>query len=90
MDDTNENDIDFQGLKHFLKGIGFEEIGKSGTALMLKHQESDTIVALTIPENGYSVRPADLLSIIVRLECQGIADEKTLERFRAGKLPLAS
>ncbi|MCC7336787.1 MAG: hypothetical protein IT422_16975 [Pirellulaceae bacterium] len=90
MDDANENDIDFQGLKHFLKGIGFEEVGNPDTSLILKHQESDTIVAITVPENGHSVRPADLLSIIVRLEYQGIADEKTLEQFRAGKLPLAS
>jgi len=90
MDNRNGHELDFQGLVQFLKEIGFEDTGIISSSQMLRHRESDTILAIAVPENGHSVRPADLLSIIVRLESQGIADEKTLDQFRAGKLPLAS
>lgn len=90
MPPESQNDITFEGLKDFLLRIGFETSVQSENSLALQHPDSGTLILLSIPKDGQTVRPADLLSVIVRLEYQGLVDEAALNLFRAGKLPLAS
>ena len=45
---------------------------------------------LSIPADHHSVRPADLLSVLMRLECAGLANDAELWEVRADKLPLDS
>ncbi len=81
-----EKQIDFISLCQFLKNAGFEESSKVDRTLVLCHQDSGTIVTLAVPEDNHTVRPADLLSIVTRLERQGIVSDETVETFRSGKL----
>lgn len=90
MPPGNQSEITFNGLKEFLVRIGFEPSFQSETSLAFQHPDSGTLILLSIPDDGQSVRPADLLSVLVRLECQGLVDDATIRQFRAGKLPLAS
>ena len=90
MSEKSQDEISFDGLQKFLTSIGFQKTVQINQTLAFHHSESGTIVTLTIPQNGHKVRPADVLSIIVRLENQGLVDESMLGQFRAGKLPLAS
>ena len=82
--------INFPNLIAFLKRIGFEEGSCKDHAVVLKHPPTDTVIALIVPHDGVTVRPADLLSVLTRLEFNGIVDTETLAQFRAGQLPLAS
>ena len=86
----NQDEITFEGLQRFLCRIGFDQPAKIDRSLAFHHPESGTIIALSIPEDGRSVRPADLLSVLMRLENQGLVDDSTLSKFRSGKLPMAS
>ena len=90
MSEKSHDKIEFDGLQKFLASIGFEKSVKVNNTLAYQHAESGTIVTLAIPEDGRAVRPADLLSILVRLETQGLVEESALRQFRVGKLPLAS
>jgi len=90
MSETNHDKIEFGNLQKFLAEIGFERSMRMNGTIAFHHSESGTIVTLSIPENGRDVRPADLLSIIVRLENAGLVGESELQEFRSGKLPLAS
>lgn len=89
-DSEKQNKIDFDGLQRFLINIGFKKFGQVRNTLAFQHPESGTIVTLAIPNDGHTVRPADLLSILVRLECEGLVDESIMDQLRIGKLPMAS
>lgn len=90
MSEKSQKRIEFNGLQKFLTSIGFERAARVNKSLAFHHPDSGTIVTLTIPEDGREVRPADLLSILFRLENQGLVEESALKQFRIGKLPLAS
>ena len=90
MPPENQNEITFEGLKQFLCRIGFDQPAKIDGSLAFHHRESGTIIALSIPSDGRSVRSADLLSVLMRLENQELVDDSALDQFRSGKLPLAS
>jgi hypothetical protein len=90
MSKKYRDEITFEGLQHFLQRIGFEQPARTGNALAFHHQLSGTIIVLSIPEDGRTVRAADLLSVVMRLEKQGLVTDSDLDKFRAGKLPLAS
>jgi len=90
MLDKNQNEITFEGLQNFLRRIGFDQPAKVGNSLAFHHPESGTIILLSIPKDGRSVRSADLLSVLIRLENQGLVDDSVLDRFKSGKLPMAS
>ncbi len=90
MDRASQSEIDFDSLQRFLKSVGFCQTAKVNHSLAFLHHQTGTLVTLAIPENGRDVRPADLLSILVRLENQNIVDETILNQFRMGKLPVAS
>lgn len=84
------DEITFQGLQRFLQRIGFDQPARTGNSLAFHHQLSGTIIVLSIPEDGRTVRAADLLSVVMRLENQGLVNDSDLGKFKAGKLPLAS
>ena len=86
----NPNEMTFEGLKHFLIRIGFDQPAKISNSLAFHHVGTETIIVLTITEDGRTVRDADLLSVLVRLEAQVLADNAALDQFRRGVLPLAS
>lgn len=90
MPPENQNEITFEGLKQFLCRIGFDQPARINDSLAFHHRESGTIIALSIPSDGRSVRSADLLSVLMRLENQELVDDSALDQFRSGKLPLAS
>lgn len=90
MSQVSQNEITFVGLQKFLHDIGFDESTRINNALALHHPESGTLITLSIPTDGQAVRSADLLSVAVRLENQGLVDDFVLQQFRAGKLPKAS
>lgn len=84
------SEITFDKLKQFLLTIGFAQPARVNNTLAFHHSESETLVMLTVPDDSQSVRPADLLSILVRLENKGLVPESVLAQFKLGKLPAAS
>ncbi len=90
MSNANQNEINFDGLTQFLKTIGFDQSVKLNNSLVFHHRTSGTIVTLSIPDDGQTVRSADLLSIAMRLESQALIEPSKLSQFKSGKLPMAS
>lgn len=89
MPRESQSEITFDGLKQFLCDIGFEQPVKIENSLAFQH-DTGTIVLLSIPDDGRTVRPADLLSVLMRLEHQGLIGDAALKQFRSGVLPKAS
>ena len=90
MSQENQSEITFDGLRQFLCRIGFDQPAAMRNSLAFHHHDTGTIIVLSIPEDGRSVRSADLLSVLTRLETQGILDDSALAQFKSGKLPMAS
>lgn len=90
MSHESQDEITFDGLQQFLCRIGFDQPAKMDSSLAFHHRDSGTIIVLSIPRDGRSVRPADLLSVLIRLENQGLVDDSVLDQFKSGKLPMAS
>jgi len=90
MSHGNQDEITFEGLQQFLRRAGFDQPAQIDNSLAFHHHESETIIVLSIPKDGQSVRSADLLSVLMRLETQGLVDDSVLEQFKSGKLPMAS
>lgn len=90
MSQGNRTEITFDGLKKFLRQIGYDQILQCSRSLVFRHPRSETLVMLSIPDDGCSVRSADLLSIRVRLENQGLIDDAAVSELEAGRLPMAS
>lgn len=90
MSHDTRNEITFDGLQQFLVQVGFDHSAKINGSLAFHHRESGTLIVLSIPEDGRSVRSADLMSVLMRLESQGLVDDSVLEQFRSGRLPMAS
>ena len=84
------NEITFNGLQRFLRHVGFDQPAKISGSLAFHHHDSETIIVLSIPKDGRSVRSADLMSVLMRLETQGLVDDSVLEQFKSGRLPTAS
>ncbi len=90
MSHTNQNEIAFDALQDYLREIGFDQSIKINNSLAFHRRESGTIITLSIPADGRTVRSADLLSIAMRLEAEGIVGESVLDQIKSGKLPMAS
>ena len=90
MANESHQKLTFDGLQAFLRDIGFDQSVKLDNSLALQHRDSGTIVVVTIPTDGRTVRSADLMSILMRLESDGLVDDVVLAQFRDGKLPKAS
>jgi hypothetical protein len=90
MSNDTQGELTFDGLQKFLIRVGFEQPAKVNNSLAFHHPDSGTIIALSIPKDGRSVRSADLLSVLMRLESVGLVDDFELEQFKSGKLPMAS
>ncbi len=90
MSQGSRTEITFDGLKKFLRQIGFDQTLQCSRSLVFHHPQGETLVMLSIPDDGHSVRSADLLSIRVRLENQGLIDDVAIRELEAGRLPMAS
>ncbi len=90
MSHQSQNEITFEGLQQFLRRVGFDQPARIDNSLAFHHRDSGTIIVLSIPKDNRSVRSADLLSVLMRLEAQGLVDDWVLEHFKSGKLPMAS
>lgn len=86
----NQGDLTFDGLQKYLFRVGFTQPAQIKQSLAFEHPASGTLIVLSIPADKRSVRPADLLSVMMQLEYTGLATDAELQQFRAGKLPLAS
>ena len=90
MSNENQNQITFNHLKDYLERIGFNRSTAIESSLAFRHDDSGVIVSLSIPEDGVSIRPADLLSILVRLESNAIESEEGIWKLRQGQIPTAA
>ncbi len=90
MSNGTQNELTFGGLQKFLCRVGFELPAKINNLLAFHHPDSGTIIVLSIPEDGRSVRSADFLSVLMRLESVGLVDDSEIEQFKSGRLPMAS
>ncbi len=90
MSKENPGELTFDGLRRLLLKLGFSEPKTIRNCLALEHPASGTIIVLTIPADARTVRPADLLSVWVRLEANGLASEAVIDQLKIGRLPLAS
>jgi hypothetical protein len=90
MADKSRDNITFDRLLVFLRSIGFDQPAKVNNSLAFHHRESGTIIMLSIPPDGRSVRSADLLSVMMRLESDGLVDDSVLKQFKSGNLQIAS
>ncbi|MEZ6110196.1 MAG: hypothetical protein R3C99_04155 [Pirellulaceae bacterium] len=90
MPRENQSEVTFDGLVQFLGQVGFRQSTKINDSLAFYHQDSGTVVVLSVPQDGLVVRSADLLSILVRLETKGIVDTAAVQQLKSGKLPKAS
>ena len=88
--DSSQGEITFEKLKRFLLEVGFDQSACVSNTLAFHHRESGALVMLSIPKDGKSVRPADLLSVLIRLENYGLVSQSVLGQFKRGKLPMAS
>ena len=90
MSQESQNEINFGSLQNFLRNIGFDQSAKINDSLAFHHRQSGTIITLSIPSDRRTVRAADLLSVAMRLENEGLVDDCVLQEFKRGNLPLAS
>ena len=83
--------ITFAQLRRYLLALGFEELAAAvpGTKTMY-HRSSKTLLVFTATPPSEPVRPADILSVLVRLEYQGLVSDEALDELRKGRLPKAS
>ncbi len=84
------SEITFSQLQAFLASLGFDRPAKVNRSHAFCHRSSGVVLIVTVPAKGERVRPADLLSILVRLENEGLANESQLDLIRLGQLPKAS
>jgi hypothetical protein len=87
---NSQAEMTFDGLQQFLRDTGFDQSVKISNSMAFHHRESGTIITLSIPADGSTVRSADLLSVAMRLESQGLVGASVPHLLRSGKLPMAS
>ena len=90
MSKKSPDELTFDGLKRLLFKLGFAQLKVLDRFIALEHGKSGTIIVLSIPDDARTVRPADLLSVWVRLESNCLASEDVIEQLTIGRLPLAS
>ena len=90
MPNENQNSVTFERLKQYLKSAGFNRSLAMENTIAFHHEESGGIVTLTVPEDGTTVRDADLMSILIRLENNGIETEDRIRQLRHGQIPFAA
>ena len=87
MAPTNHGEITVAQLRGFLISLGFEQPMSVNRSQAFCHRKSGMVLVVSAAADREYVRPADLLSVLVRLESQGLASEADLRQFR---LPKAS
>jgi hypothetical protein len=90
MSRKGPSEITYAHLTGYLAGLGFEQAAAGEKSQAFVHRKSGAVLILASPPKSKPVRPADLLSVLVRLEYEGLASESELQEIRLGKLPKAS
>lgn len=90
MTPENPDELTFDGLQKFLLRVGFAQPATVNRSLAFHHPETGTLLVLSIPDDGRSIRPADMLSVLTRLESVELVSDTELHRLQSGRLPLAS
>lgn len=90
MSSDAPHELTFDRLQQFLRRLGFQQPAKLKQSLAFHHPQSGTIIALSIPSDGRTIRPADLTSVLMRLEAAALVDHDELQQMKSGKLPMAS
>lgn len=90
MSRNSANELTYAQLTKFLTGRGFEQAAITEKSQAFVHRKSGAALILAKPSPSKPVRPADLLSVLVRLEYEGLASESELQEIRLGRLPKAS
>ena len=90
MPNENKDSVTFERLKQYLKSAGFNRSLAMENTIAFHHEESGVIVTLTVPEDGTTIRDADLMSILIRLENNGIETEDRIRQLRHGQIPFAA
>lgn len=90
MTPENPDELTFDRLQKFLLRVGFAQPARINRSLAFQHPQSGTLIVLSIPEDGRTVRPADMLSVVTRLEYVGLVNDAELLRLQSGRLPIAS
>jgi len=90
MSRESQDEITFDGVKHYLCRVGFDQPIKLNRTLAFQHSVSGTLIMLSIPPDGRTIRPADLLSMQMRLEKDGLVDDAALAQLKSGQLPDAA
>jgi hypothetical protein len=90
MAGVNPNEITFAQLRRFLVDLGFEQPASLQQSHAFIHSASGVVLIVSAADDHGPVRPADLLSVWMRLEREGLASEAALQAFRRGQLPKAS
>ena len=83
-------EVTIDAMKVYLLSIGFKAIAEIGASLAFRHPESEVVVTLTKTINSKFMRPADFLSIKIRLETEGLVSDSAVAQLNQGRLPLAS
>ena len=68
MTPKKQDELTFMGLQKYLSRVGFTQAAPIKESLAFEHPASGTLIILSIPADNRSVRPADLLSVLMRLE----------------------
>jgi hypothetical protein len=89
MSYENQSEITFDGVQQFLRHVGFDQPVRVNGTLAFQHDDTGTLVILSIPQDGRTVRRSDLMAMLIRLEKDRLADEAALAEFKSGKLPMA-
>jgi hypothetical protein len=90
MSRAGPGEITYPQLTNYLTGLGFVQSAAGKKSQAFVHGNSGTVLILAKPPPSKPVHPADLLSVLVRLESEGLASDADLQQFRLGKLPKAS
>jgi hypothetical protein len=91
MSESAPAKITFARLRSYLISLGFAETeARLPGTRTLYHRASKTLLVFTEMPAGEPVRPADFLSVLVRLEYQGLVSDAALDELRQGRLPKAS
>ena len=87
----NRNDLTRGQLDRLLRHMGFETGKRTDSCDAYYHAETETLILLPVADAGEPVRPADLMSVRLRLVGNGFLAEDAFAAFLTdGTLPLAS
>jgi hypothetical protein len=88
---VSRDDLTRSQLDQLLRRLGFQTGKRTESCEAYYHADSETLILLPAADAGAPVRPADLMSVRMRLVSKGLLDDDAFAGFvETGRLPLAS